>query len=110
MKHEEAAAPTADEGRLEATARRRVRRPLKVPKYTLEPSTNWTESAGMRRAVSVLKTESALLRREGFDLQSKALMRVAAALTKATGRGRAKGEAYTLNWVQRDDAVAPDDA
>lgn len=99
----------ADDGRLEAPVRRRVRRPLKVPKYTMAPSRDWTESAGLRRAVAVLKTEASLLRREGFDLQPKALLRVAAALAEANRRGSTTGEAYALDWVRRDEATAPDD-
>jgi hypothetical protein len=82
-------------------------KPLKVPKFALTPSTNWTESAGMRRAVAVLKTEAAMLRREGFDLQPKALMRVAAALAEANRRGSTRGEADVLEWVKRDEATAP---
>lgn len=99
----------AVEGPLGATVRRRVRRPLKVPKYTLAPSLTWTERAGLHRAVIVLKTEAALLRREGFDLQPKALLRVAAALSEANRRGSTTGEAYALDWVRRDEATAPDD-
>lgn len=109
MKHEDAQVLPADEGRLEPTVRRRVRRPLKVPKFALAPSTNWTEQAGLRRAVAVLKTEASLLRREGFDLQPKALLRVAAALAEANRRGSTTGEAYAMDWVRRDEATVPDE-
>jgi hypothetical protein len=96
---------------VEPTVRRRVRRPLKVPKYTMAPSRDWTENAGLLRAVAVLKTEAALLRREGYDLQPKALLKVAAALAEANRRGSTTGEAYALDWVRRDEATAPyDDA
>ena len=94
---------------VEFVGRRRARKALKVPKYTLAPSRDWTESAGLRRAVAVLKTEAALLRREGFDLQPKALLRVAAALTLANTRTSTSGEAYALDWARRDDATAPND-
>ena len=85
----------------------RVRKPLKLPKYTMAPSRDWTENAGLRRAVAVLKAEAAILRREGYDLQPKALMRVAAALTEANRKGSTTGEAYALDWVRRDEATAP---
>lgn len=96
-------------GPVEPSVRRRVRRPLKVPKFTTKPSRDWTESAGLRRAVTVLRTEAALLRREGFDLQPKALLRVAAALVEAHRQGSTTGEAASLDWVRRDDATAPHD-
>ena len=85
----------------------RKRKPLKLPKYTMTPSRDWTESAGLRRAVAVLKTEAAILRREGFELQPKALMRVAAALTEANRRESTTGEAAALDWVRRDEATVP---
>ena len=56
--------------------------------------------------MAVLKTEAAILRREGYDLQPKALMRVAAALTEANRKGGTTGEAYALDWVRRDEATA----
>lgn len=109
MKHDDAQAQPADEDRLEPSVKRRVRRPLKVPKHTMAPIRDWTEEAGLRRAVAVLKTEAALLRREGFDLQPNALLKVAAALAEAKRRGSTTGEAYALDWVRRDKATAPDD-
>ena len=84
----------------------RKRKPLKLPQYTMAPSRDWTENAGLRRAVAVLKTEAAILRREGFALQPKALMRVAAALTEANRKGSTTGEAYALDWARRDEATA----
>lgn len=94
---------------VERKVRRRARRPLKVPKYTMAPSRDWTESAGLRRAVAVLKTEASLLRREGYDLQPRALLRVAAALAEANRKGSMTGEASALDWMRRDEATAPDD-
>jgi len=81
------------------------RKPLKVPKYTLSPSRDWKEKAGLMRAVAVLKTEAAMLRREGYILQPKALLRVAAALALANNRDSTTGEAYALDWVRRDEAT-----
>jgi hypothetical protein len=75
----------------------------------MTPSRDWTENAGLRRAVAVLKTEAAMLRREGYDLQPKALLKVAAALAEANRRGSTTGEAYALDWARRDEATAPDD-
>jgi len=100
--------PTAVVAQREPGVRRRARKPLKVPKYTLAPSRDWTESAGLSRAVAVLKTEAAMLRREGYDLQPKALLRVAAALALANNRSSTTGEAYALDWVSRDEATAPE--
>lgn len=88
---------------------RRGRRPLKVPRFAMAPSTNWTEQAGLRRAVAVLKTEAEMLKREGYKLQPAALLRVAAALAEANRRGSTTGEAYALDWVRRDEATARDD-
>ena len=85
----------------------RKRKPLKVPKYTMAPSRDWTETAGLRRAVAVLKTEAAVLKREGYDLQPKALLKVAAALTEANRKGSTTGEAYALDWLRRDEKTAP---
>ena len=87
----------------------RKRKPLKLPMYTMVPSRDWMESSGLRRAVTVLKTEAAILRREGFDLQPKALMRVAAALTEANRRGSTTGEAGALDWLRRDEATVPNE-
>ena len=83
------------------------RKPLKIAKYTLSPSANWTERAGIKRAVAVLKTEATLLRREGFDLQPRALLRVAAALEEANRLGSKTGEAIWLDWSIRDEASLP---
>ena len=80
----------------------RKRKPLKVPKYTMAPIRDWTETAGLRRAVAVLKTEAAVLKREGYDLQPKALLKVAAALTEANRKGSTTGEAYALDWLRRE--------
>lgn len=79
------------------------RKPLKIPLWTQSPAANWTESRGMERAIAVLKTEAALLRREGFDLQPKALLRVAEALK--VSRGGATSEAESLEWARRDGFV-----
>jgi hypothetical protein len=89
------------EGPIQASRKR-----LKVPTYTMAPSSGWTEGAGLRRAVAVLKTEAAILRREGYTTEPTALLRVAAALSKANRRGSTTGEATVLNWVLRDNATA----
>lgn len=74
---------------------------MKIPKYLEAPSTNWTERAGMRRAIAVLKAEAAVLKKQGFALQPAALRRVAAALQATIVKQGARAEADTLQWHQR---------
>lgn len=96
-------------GQVHCRVRRRVRRPIKVPKYTMAPIRDWTERSGIKRAVAVLKIEAAVLKREGYDLMPKALLKVAAALAEANRLGSTTGEAYALDWVRRDEATATDE-
>jgi hypothetical protein len=81
---------------------------FKIPTWLTKPSDSWTEVCGVRRAVAALRTEAKLLRKEGFDLQPKALMRVAAALSASIRKGEPVSEAETLNWTERA-AVYSDD-
>lgn len=85
------------------------RKPLKIPAWAMAPSTRWIEAGGMQRAIAVLKTEAALLKREGFELQPKALLRVAMALAEANRKGGTTGEADSLDWKSRDEAARGED-
>jgi hypothetical protein len=74
---------------------------VKIPLYLTKPSTDWSERAGMRRAIAVLRTEAAVLRKQGFLLQPAALLKVVVALQRATAKPAGTAEAETLDWAAR---------
>lgn len=74
---------------------------MKIAKYLTKPSTDWTEAAGMRRAIAVLRAEAAVLSKQGFKLQPAALRAVATALQRSIDRGNGQAEAETLAWTAR---------
>lgn len=74
---------------------------MKIPKYLTKPSTQWTEAAGMRRAIAVLRAEAAVLSKHGFKLQPAALRTVATALQRSIAMPVGSSEAETLAWAVR---------
>lgn len=74
---------------------------MKIPKYLTKPVQNWTEAYGMRRAIAALRTEAAVLSKQGFKLQAGALRTVATALQRSIAKPVGAAESDTLAWVAR---------